>query len=51
MGASDQLEPIERAGEDGLAALQLARLKATIAQAYARSQGKAKRVIDRRPKG
>jgi phenylacetate-CoA ligase len=36
MGALDHLEPIERASRDELAALQLARLKATLAQAYGR---------------
>jgi phenylacetate-CoA ligase len=33
LGASDQIEPIERASRDELAALQLARLKATLALA------------------
>jgi phenylacetate-CoA ligase len=36
MGALDHLELIERASRDELAALQLARLKATLAQAYGR---------------
>jgi phenylacetate-CoA ligase len=36
MRALDQLEPIEQASRDELAALQLARLKATLAQAYGR---------------
>ena len=34
MGALDQLEPIEKASKDELLALQLARLKATLGQAY-----------------
>src|SRR3984957_12714754 len=36
MGALDQLEPIEKAGKDALAALQLDRLKGTLHQAYDR---------------
>src|SRR5579863_6675631 len=36
MSALDQLEPIEKAGKDALAALQLDRLKATLHQAYER---------------
>ena len=36
MGALDQLEPIEKASKDALAALQLDRLKATLHQAYER---------------
>ena len=36
MGALDQLEPIEKASKDELAALQLERLKATLQQAYER---------------
>ena len=36
MGALDQLEPIERASKDTLAALQLDRMKATLHQAYER---------------
>ena len=36
MGALDQLEPIEKASKDALAALQLDRLKATLHQAYDR---------------
>src|ERR1700692_4606717 len=36
MGALDQLEPIEKASKDALAALQLDRLKATLQQAYER---------------
>jgi phenylacetate-CoA ligase len=36
MGALDQLEPIEKASRDTLAALQLERLKRTVGQAYER---------------
>jgi phenylacetate-CoA ligase len=36
MGGRDQLEPIEKASEDALRALQLERLKATLQQAYTR---------------
>src|ERR1700732_5599703 len=36
MGALDQIEPIEKASKDELAALQLGRLKKTVQQAYER---------------
>src|SRR6202161_339736 len=36
MGTADQIEPIEKAGIDELAALQLSRLKDTVRQAYER---------------